>query len=251
MRGRASLPVTLLAAGLVLACVDIPGGDDELLSFRFDPLPSPSVIVGDSLRDSLGVAKPITVTAFNYSGGLVTNPMVRFRALDSRVRVDSISGFVTGDSVSSNSSRIVADLDGFSGLMTLPVVHRPDTVIGSNARDTLAYSLTDTTANVSDAIGVRVLHGPAAGDTAVRAIRVTFEVLSPADTSFARLVNESFARSFADTTDASGIASRRVRINVARLTAAVDSVVVRANVRSRGQHVKGSPFRLVLILIPR
>ena len=251
MRRSGLLPLSLIAGALLLSCVDIPTGDDDLLSFRFDPLPSASVIAGDTLRDSLGVAAPITITAFNYQGEVVTAPAVRFRALDGRIRVDSITGIVVGDSASTTASRVLATIDDFTGLLSVPVVLRPDTVVGSNARDTLAYSLTDTTANTSDAIGVRVLHGPAAGDTSARAIRVTFEVLSPADTAFARLVNELGSRSPADTTDAGGVAARRVRVNVSRLTAAVDSVIVRASVKNRGQHIKGSPVRLVLHLMPR
>jgi hypothetical protein len=54
-----------------------------------------------------------------------------------------------------------------------------------------------------------------------------------------------------DTTDASGIAGRRVRISVTKLTAQVDSVIVQASVRHRGQHVRGSPMRLVLKLKPK
>ena len=61
--------MSVIACGLALACVDIPTAGDELLSFQFDPLPSPSVIVGDTLRDSLGAVKPLSVTGFNYTRG--------------------------------------------------------------------------------------------------------------------------------------------------------------------------------------
>lgn len=250
-RRGADLPLWVIACGLVLACVDIPTAGDEVLSFQFDPLPSPAVIAGDTLRDSLGVVKPLSVTGFNYSGGTVTDLSVRFRALDSRIRVDSITGVVVGDSASANASRVLATIGSFSGFIPVPVTFRPDTVVGSVLRDTLDYSLTDTTANVSGGLGVRVLHGPAAGDTSVRSLRVTFAVLSPSDTAFARLVDDFGRRSPADTTDAGGIAQRRVRIDVLRLTAPVDSVVVSATVRYRGQHVKGSPVRMVLHLQPR
>ena len=241
----------MIACGLALACVDIPTAGDELLSFQFDPLPSPSVIVGDTLRDSLGAVKPLSVTGFNYSGGTVTDVTVRYRALDSRIRVDSVTGIVVGDSASATSSRILATIRSFSGFILVPVTFRPDTVVGSVVRDTLEYSLTDTTVNVSGGLGVRVLHGPAAGDTSVRSMRVTFAVLSPSDTAFARLVDDSGRRSPADTTDAGGIAARRVRVDILRLTAPVDSVVMSATVRYRGQHVKGSPVRMVLHLQPR
>lgn len=242
--------MSMLACAMALACVEIPTGEDDLLSFQFDPLASPSVVVGDSLRDSLGVATPLSITAFSYDGAPVSGVQARFRALDTRVRVDSVTGFVIGDSVGT-TARIVAAVDDVAGLILLPVVLRPDTVVGSNDRDSLSYSLTDTAANVSNAIGVRVLHGPAAADSAVTSFRVTFDILSPADTAAARLVDASGRRSNADTTDASGIAARRVKVDVSRLVAVIDSVIVNASVKYRGAHVRGSPMRLVLKLRPR
>lgn len=242
--------MSMLACAMALACVEIPTGEDDLLSFQFDPLASPSVVVGDSLRDSLGVATPLSITAFSYDGTPVSGVQARFRALDTRVRVDSVTGFVIGDSVGT-TARIVAAVADVAGLILLPVVLRPDTVVGSNDRDSLSYSLTDTAANVSNAIGVRVLHGPAAADSAVASFRVTFDILSPADTAAARLVDASGRRSNADTTDASGIAARRVKVDVSRLVAVIDSVIVNASVKYRGAHVRGSPMRLVLKLRPR
>ena len=245
------MALALIAAATLLACVDIPTGSDDLLSFQLNALPSPSVIVGDTLRDSSGVVAPLSITAFNFSGDTVPNVPVRFRALDARVRVDSVTGLVRGDSINATASRLLASIDGFDGIFSIPVVPRPDTVVGANARDTLAYSLTDTTLNLSNAIGVRVLHGPAAVDSAVRAFVVKFEILSHSDTVLVRLVDDARRRSAADTTDATGTAARRIRLDVTRLVTAVDSVIVQANVRYRGQHVRGSPMRLVLKLKPR
>lgn len=245
------IPLSVLTSLIVLAaCVEIPTGDDELLSFQLNSLPSPSVVVGDTLRDSLGVATPLSVSAFNFRGEIISNPGARFTALDRRVRVDSITGFVIGDSAGT-TARIIARVDEVTSTVQIPVVLRPDTVVGSNARDSLSYSLTDTASNISTAIGVRVLHGPAAGDSAVSSFLVSFQILSPADTALARLVDQNGRVSLVDTTDASGIAGRRVKVTVARLTAQVDSVVVRANVRYRGVHVRGSPVRLVLKVKPR
>ena len=250
MRGARALSVWLAASATLLSCTDIPTGADDILSFQLNPLPSPSVVAGDSLRDSSGVARPLSVTAFNYDGEVIEDAVPRFRALDARVRVDSVTGFVFGDSAATTPSRILATLDGFNAFISIPVVLRPDTVVGANDRDSLAYSLTDTTANVSNAMGVRVLHGTTT-DSAVAFFRVTFDMVAPADTALARLVDDAGARSTADTTDASGGASRKIRIDVTRLTSPVDSVVVLANVRYRGQHVRGSPVRLVLKLKPK
>jgi hypothetical protein len=250
-RSAAALPLTLVASAIVLACTEIPTGADDVLSFQLNALPSPSVVVGDTLRDSTGVVAPLTVTAFNYENDEVENVTARFRATDARVRVDSVTGVVIGDSVSTTPSRVLATFENFTAFLNIPVTLRPDTIVAANDRDSLAYSLTDTASNLSNPLGVRVLHGLTTTDSAVQFYRVAFEVVSPADTALARLVNDSRVRSSVDTTGSDGIATRRLRIDVSRLTSAQDSVIVRAHVRYRGQHVRGSPMRLVLKLKPK
>ena len=80
---------------------------------------------------------------------------------------------------------------------------------------------------------------------------VSFRILSPPDTAFAHLVNESGARSSIDTTDAGGVGSRRIKLDVSRITALTDSVIVQATVKYRGVNVRGSPVRLVLKVKPK
>lgn len=250
-RRAGAIPLSFIAGAILLgACVDIPTGDNDILSLQFNSLPSPSVVVGDTLRDSSGVVTPVSVTAYNYSGDVVDNAAATFSTVDRGIRVDAASGRVIGDSVRTGA-RIFAALDGLTGLATIAVSLRPDTVVGSNARDSLSYSLTDTAANVSPAIGVRVIHGPIAGDSSVASYYVSFRILSPADPALARLVRDDGVASSADTTDAGGIASRKIMIDVRRLTSLVDSIVVQANVRYRGINVRGSPARLVLKVKPK
>jgi hypothetical protein len=250
-RSAFALPLTVIAGALFLACVEIPTGAEEVLSFEIDPLPSPSVVAGDSLRDTLGVVTPISVTAFNYQGQVVENVAARFRALDSRVRVDSMTGVVTGDTASATPSRILATFEGFNAFIAVPVTLRPDTIVPANDRDSLGYSLTDTAANVSGALGVKVLHGLTTTDSAVASYRVTFDLVPESDSLLARLINDAGTRSRVDTTDGNGVANRKLKIDVAHLGAAIDSVIVMANVKYKGQHVRGSPMRLVLKLRPK
>ncbi|MEO5588668.1 MAG: hypothetical protein ABIS03_03700 [Gemmatimonadaceae bacterium] len=239
----------LLLIGPLAACVDIPTGSDEVLSLQIGPLPSPSVVVRDTLRDTLGVIQPIPFRAFNYSGNEIPGATARFNSLDRAIRVDSITGIVIADSVRA-TTRILARVQGITASFSIPVTLRPDTVTGSNARDSLAYSLIDT-ANVSNGIGIRVLHGLTTSDSSVASYLVSFRIVSPTDTLLARLVNERGTRSSLDTTDAGGIATRRIRLDVSRLTSLVDSVVVQATVKYRGVNVRGSPARLVLKVKPK
>lgn len=245
------LPLTLIGgASLLAACVEIPTGANDILSFELQPLPSPGVVVGDSLRDTLGVVRGITLKAFNYSGEEVLNPEVTFTAVDRGIRIDGNTGVVVGDSVRS-SARVIATVRELTATTRLAVTLRPDTVIGSNDRDSLSYSLADTAA-ISPAIGVRVLsQGPALTDSSVASYLVSFQVVSPGDTALARLVNEGGARSSLDTTDTRGVAGRRIKLDVTRLTSLVDSIIVQAFVKHRGVNVRGSPARLVLKVKPK
>ena len=245
------MPLTLIGGAILFAaCVEIPTGANDILSFEFAPLPSPSVVLGDSLRDSLGAVRGITLKAFNYSGDEVQNPEVTFTAVDRGVRVTS-TGVVIGDSVRS-SARIVATVRDLTSTVTIAFTPRPDTVIGSNDRDSLLYSVVDTASNVSAAIGVRVLsYAPVSNDSSVAAYLVSFRVASPGDTALARFVNDNGARSSLDTTDSRGVAGRRIKLDVTRLTSLTDSVIVQAFVKYRGINVRGSPARLVLKVKPK
>lgn len=229
---------------IALACTKIPTDAGAVLSFTVNPLPSPSVVVGDTLRDSLGVVRPITISAFNFQGGTITSPGIHFSAADRGIRVDSVSGIVTGDSVRTGA-RIIVSVGSIQAPVQIAVSLRPDSAAPLNARDSLLYSLTDTTVNVSNAMGLTLLHGKGS-DSVVVGYRVSFRLISPAGT-IAQLVNDNGAPgTTADTTDASGNATRRIKLNVAQLTSASDSVVVLASASYRGVAVRGSPLRLVL-----
>jgi hypothetical protein len=64
------------------------------------------------------------------------------------------------------------------------------------------------------------------------------------------LVNDAGKASVVDTTDATGIAGRMIRVHPLLLTSTVDSIVVNATAKYRGVQVNGSPVRLVLLLKP-
>jgi hypothetical protein len=249
IRSSSSALLALMTlSAVVLSCTDIPTGNDQILSFSVNPLPSPSLVVGDSLRDTLGVVRPITITAFNFQGDTVTSPKIRFLAAGRGIKVDSLTGIVTGDSVQTGAKIIVA-VGSIQAPVVVGVALRPDTMFASNGRDSVGYSLTDSTLNISPALGVRLLHGT--GDSAVVGWRVSFRMVSPTGT-VAQLINDANAAgTTADTTDASGTASRRIRINVAQLTTISDSVVVMASAAYRGVAIRGSPVRLVLKYKPK
>lgn len=238
-----------LAAVLGAACVKVSDNSTTVLSIQFDPFASPSVVLGDSLRDTAGtVAAPI-VHAFNYQGEEIESPPVRFYAPDPGVSVDSVTGVITADSLRSTPARIVATVGSLQAVRTIEVTLRPDRIAPVNGRDTLSYSLVDSTLNISDQLTVKVTHGTPVADTAVRSYIVSFALVSGGDSRLAELVSGANVSSV-DTTDASGVAGRAVRIRPLFLTTTVDSVIVNATVKYRGTPVTGSPVRLVVVLQP-
>ena len=249
---RGALPVAL---GLFLllawnACTDIPTSDNAVLSIAIDTLPAPAVVINDTLRDSSGKARPISAKIYNFQGNLVTTANARYHALDRGITVDSVTGFVTGDSLRTTGARVVVSVGSLQAIQSLLVTLRPDTVVGVNARDSLVYSLLDSTKNVSNALSIQVLHSLTSKDSAVNAYVVSFAIVSTSDTLLAKLVNDAGTSSRIDTTDASGQASRKIRLNPSHLIALTDSIIVNATVKYRGAQVRGSPVRLVLKVKP-
>jgi hypothetical protein len=232
------------------ACSKVPTDADEVLSIEVGALPFPSVVVGDTLRDTSGVAAPLAPTAFNFQGNPVTAPSFRFRAVDRGLSVDSVRGLVFGDSVRDTPARVMVSVGNLQAFIPIIVTRRPDTVVATQARDTLLYSLTDTTKNRSAPLSVVVRHSLTATDSTVNGWLVTFSIVSPVDTAFVRLVDDRGVSSRADTTDASGTASRQIRMDVTRIRSVNDSVVVLATAKYRGAQVRGSPVRIVMELRP-
>lgn len=240
-------------AAAAAACTRLTDNATTALAIQLDPLPSPSVVVNDSLRDTTGTLAVPTVHVFNYRGEEIPPDGVRFYSADLGISVDSISGLIRGDSLRSTPARLVAAVGSLQALQTVDVTLRPDLVAPVDGRDTLQYSLVDTTLNVSQPLTVKVTHGTAPADSAVKSYVVSFAVVSGGggDPRLAQLVNGAGKASVVDTTDASGLAGRAVRIRPVYLPATDDSVIVNATVKYRGALVGGSPVRLVLVVKPR
>jgi hypothetical protein len=240
----------LLAA---LACGDVSGTSTSVLSIQFDSLAAPSVVVGDTLRDTSGVVIVPVVHAFNFKGDEILSAPVRFLSPDSGVVVDSLTGVVVADSLRSTPARIVATIGGLQAIQKVNVTLKPDSLSAVDGIDSLSYSLFDSTLNVSPALTVKLIHGVAPNDSAVTSYIVSFAIVSQSNPQLGQLVNDAGGPSVVDTTDASGIAGRAIRLHPLFLTSAtaVDTIKVNATAKYHGVPVKGSPVRLVLIVKPR
>ena len=190
-----------------IACAEI-GADPKLVaSIAIDSLASPSIVANDSLRDTLGIARPIHATVFNIQGTPLASVPLRFRTPDSGVTVDSVLGYVVADTVRAAGIRIFVSA---GALQTAPdtifIVPAPDTTVALNAADSLLYSLTDTAAMLSPPLQLQLLHRTSATQAVpVRSYLVSYNITYPTDTVLAKLVTrDGSRRSTVDTTDATG-----------------------------------------------
>jgi len=242
------LGIALLAP---FACSDIISSSASVLSIVFDSLAAPSVVVGDTLRDTTGAVVRPVVHVFNFKGEEVAQAPVYFLSPDSGVTVDSATGIVTADSLRSTPARIVATIGTLQAVQNVDVTLRPDSLQAVNALDSLHFSVIDTTLNVSPLLQVKLTHGIAPADSAVKSWIVSFAIVAQSDPRLGELVNDAGVPSVVDTTDATGMAGRKIRVHPLFFTSTTtDSIVVNATAKYRGVQVTGSPVRLVLLLKP-
>ena len=256
------LVVTVLGAtGVATACAEIGLGPNEAAAIELDPFPSPSVVVGDTLRTIDGVVSPVRARVFNVRGELIGDAAPRYLYadynIDSALAIDSATGIVVAKTLVAGDKRIAARIGGtLQVLRGIRIVTRPDSVSGTSLTEILGTTVPDTGRlgqenNSTKALSVTVRNRDGNAVSPVRSWPVRFQLVSPAnptnDTMAAvYLVDDQGRASMLDTTDDSGAAGRRVRVRALQFPvgAAVESVVVRATVTYRGQPLKGSPVRI-------
>lgn len=253
-----------LAASLaaVAACVDFGVETGEIGSVEIVPPPAPALVAGDTLRNAAGVAAPIEVRVYSAGGELMTGRTVRFVATDTVVTV-SEGGFVVGRGANTGMTRIYAVVDEQlqSAALQLDVVPRPDSLVAATAnrvlRDTINYaSRTVTVEDTSMALlaRVRAPGNVSVGKWIVRyAIAVNGVTLAPTDTNVYAVVEvlNSIPRVMpADTTDAAGNVSRRLRVRVLPGVSLNDSVTISASAHVAAQPLAGSPVQFTVLVRP-
>lgn len=252
--GRAVALAIPVAIALVTTngCSDVNTDPKAVASISIDSAVSASIVDGDSLRDTLGIARAIHATVYNIRGEPIPGYPIRFHSPDPGVFVDTLSGYISADSIRPNPIRVVAQAAGLQSLAdTLYIVPAPDSVYAVNATDSLLYSLRDTTVNVSNPLTVTVIHRGLPQPTPVRGYTVSYAILYPADTLRAQLLSHDGSRSsHIDVTAADGTAGVRVKIRPVLLTSTTDSVVVNAVARFHGALILGTPVRFVLQVKP-
>lgn len=256
-----------IAAAVVwaAACADVGTGPDVPASIELPPFAFPTVVVGDTLRNDAGIATPIRAIVRNASGAEIPDARATFLYADFRrdsaFLVDTATGFIVATRTV-NEGRIAARIGpSLQVIRRLIATVRPDTVqAGTRPADLIVSLLPDTgraraegntTANLP--VSVRHLAGPTSAG--VNGWLVHFRLVQPANptndtTQAVFLVDDQLRPSTLDTTSSDGGAGRRVRVRAAQFPApdgtarVIDSVVVEATVRYRGQLLRGAPVRL-------
>jgi hypothetical protein len=243
----------------VIACADLADGPTDAASLEFEPFAFPSVEIGDSLRDTTGVARPIRAIARTLGGAEIPEAPLRYAARESLVVIDTLTGHLVPDtSLSPGQINLIARFASSLQIAArIPTTRGPDTV----ARTDTASLVTSPDAigptaidRNSVAFSVQVQGRDRSGTRVnVEHWLVRFAVVSPANprndtTAAVFLIREDNARpSSLDTTANNGLASRRIRVRpdlFPRPGLTVDTVVVEAAVMRRGAPVPGAPVRI-------
>lgn len=239
---RLAAPLLVALAAAAGACAEVGTDPDEPFSIQFSGLPSPAILVGDTLRDLEGNPVDLrdSVRVFNASNREITDFPVRFLATNdsARVRWDEQSGFlVSFDTTSRTSVGIQASAGSLVPLpLTLAIVRQAPTAIADP--DTGFARLAFVTSATSD-VTQRALQARLRADTATVATwPVQFRVVRPS----ALLDSVRFVASATDTvrsspfdTTTSGLAGRFVLgwLKPGVANGATDTLVVEALFRVR------------------
>ncbi len=250
---------------IAAACADIVTDPLVPVSIEAEPQAFPSIAIGDSLRDTLGVAQPIRVTLRNIQGDVIQDAPIRYLYVqaqrDTALEVDSTTGMVRVVKQPAAGQLQIAARYAFSLQVLIPVIvtNAPDTAFTTDSDLRLVGFVPDTGRRGVDsnsvAVTTRVQYKNAAG--ALQPVNdwiVRYAIVRPANlgndtTASVFLVNETGRPSQIDTTDGGGASSRRVRVRPLQFPAAgrtVDTVEVEAMIWRRGQRVRGAPIRFLV-----
>ncbi len=238
-------------AAIALACGDSKAGPNTPLSIQFEPPGLPSMLVGDSLRDTLGRVDSLHAIVFNASGDTIPDAHVRYAHADTThiVTIDSVTGHAVARDT--GFARVVAQTSGLqSPPETLFVVARPDAFAASTAQnDTIDFSAK------SDSL-FPLSVGLTAALIPVDHWRIEYSFIYPAsfndgDSTHVLLTGENSKFSLVDTTGVNGVSGTATRFLYASTVAQTynDTVVVEARAFYPDRSVvPGSPLRFKVLV---
>ena len=248
------LGVAVIAGAI--ACSEVGTAPGGVVSLEFPAVVSPSIVYGDTLRDTLGAVIPLRAIAFDASGRPIENAPIVYLSLDSISRVRFVAGpdilvsdtVNTGDTLRTRTARVQARVGSLQLQRTFTVVPRPDLLeLTSDARPRVILRAADTSLTIT----ARLRHVASARDTQpVPSFLVRFAIEHrPPGADSVVVFTEGRRGGGFDTTGADGVASRSLRIRRGLLPDAADSIVVIVSAIYRPDRpIAGSPRRVVIVL---
>jgi len=252
---RVLISVVVLAVALGLACVDMsaPKGPASISNLR---LPSPSLIVGDSMRDSTGTLAPLTITAFDATGNPAVAPGAQFFITDTtKAATLALNNLLIGHRL--GSTIIIGQLGNLqTSPVTLPVTNRPAKLVKVSSDTTLVAPFTvDTAVSAKAVVSLNVL---SAQDSASQVIIVRYTLartLSPRNASRPAVViaDANGKAGTVDTSSSTGSSSRQILVFPALLGDAAllggtktDTIIVEAQASYAKVELANPPIRFII-----
>lgn len=249
---RLSAITAAIGAAAALACTKVGTEPTVPVAIEAFAPPLPSVVVGDTMRDTSGNVAPLRATVYNSKGEPIPDAPIHFLALDSlhRITLDTATGIVVGRDT--GQTRIVAHVGSLqSQPTTLTVVLAPTAIMPLDSLvDTLNYTIDFTTGrDTLQNLRVRLVHvtGTDTIDVPSYLVRYQFEYpvgYDNSDSAKVQLVNGASRKpALLVTTGADGSTNQALRITPFAAPD-TDSVVVSARAAQPGG--PATPIRFVV-----
>jgi hypothetical protein len=254
---RRFVPTLVLVAIVAgVACLDMsaPKGPASISALL---LPSPSVVVGDTMRDSNGVAAPLKVVAFDANGNRIGEVAADFFITDSGHIAHIGGSTLVGDQL--GTVHVIGQIGALqTPAATIPITVAPAKIAQSATPiDTLRVPTTgDSATSIASSVLAVTLLG--ANDSTAQGFIVKFAIVrapltkSGTTSPAVYLADDLGHVASSDTSDAGG-ASRRLTVNSLFLAddslsagKKIDSAIVNASAFYRGVLVPGSPVQFVV-----
>lgn len=253
MRGRWATLLSLCVAAGTVACIALSVDPTAIGSIEFQAPSAPSLIRGDTLRDTTGAVERLHARVFAANGDEITDIPVLFTNTDSVATIRDGSLLISnGDTV--GTAKVYASAGGLqSNARNIVIIPRPDSIAPRVTLDTINYTAPTTGFSLDTAsVGFIVR----SGSRTVGSVRVSFALylggtpLAPGDTARYALITSVGRVSTVDTTDGSGLALRILRVRTPAGTATTDTLVVRAHTALGGAPLKGDTTAATFLIRP-
>lgn len=247
MKSRLVTSLLVVGAIFAVACVDLSAPDGPL-SISEIRLPSPSVIIGDTMRDSNGKAMPVRVIAFDVNNLPIPGEPSEIFVTDSITSAPAhlSANFLIGDRF--GTVHLLGQVNGLQtpGVM-VPVTYRPakilpsriDTVFDVIQKRAFAVPVSVKSDKDSASQGIRVVYAITRAPPSTKPDSPAVYLASDAEGKFPATL---------DTTDASGATNLQLIAVPGLLPDSLldgtrtDTVIVQATASYAGSPLAGSPI---------